>query len=88
MLNLPQKTLAIQPKMLKWVLGICTTIYVVAFPILLGMAFICSMLALERSTETPFTIGVIVLAMTSLPLSVPVSIYVFLLNAISIVCYA
>ena len=70
-----QKTNVLQPKTLKWGLGICTTIYVVTFPVLLGMAFVCSMLALERPTETPFTIGVIVLAMSSLPLSAPVSIY-------------
>ena len=75
MSNPPKKTLTMQPKMLKWGLGICTTIYVVAFPVLLGMAFVCSMLALERPTETLFTIGVIILAMSSLPLSVPVSIY-------------
>jgi len=71
----PQKTLAMQSKMLKWGLGICTTIYVVVFPVLLGMAFICSMFALERPTEAPFTIGVIIFTMISLPLSVPVSIY-------------
>ncbi|MBF8262456.1 MAG: hypothetical protein HW387_121 [Parachlamydiales bacterium] len=75
MSNPLQKTNVLQPKTLKWGLAICTTIYVVAFPVLLGMAFVCSMLALERPTETPFTIGVIVLALSSPPLSVPVSIY-------------
>ena len=75
MSNSLQKTNVLQSRTLKWGLGSCTTIYVVAFPVLLGMAFVCSMLALERPTETPFTIGVIILAMTSLPLSVPVSIY-------------
>ena len=39
------------------------------------MAFICSMLAFERPTETPFTIGIIVVIMSCVPLSVPVSIY-------------
>lgn len=75
MSNLPQKTQALQPKTLKWGLGICTTIYIFAFPFLLGMAFVCSMLAFERPTETPFTRGVIVVVMSCVPLSVPVSIY-------------
>ncbi len=56
-------------------LGICTTIYVLAFPFLLGMAFVCSMLSFERPTETPFTTGVIVVVMSCIPLSVPVGIY-------------
>jgi hypothetical protein len=75
MSNPLQKTTILQPRTLKWGLGISTTIYVVAFPVLLAMAFVCSMLALERSTETPFTIGVLMVTMSSLPLSVPVSIY-------------
>ena len=75
MSSLPQKTQTLQLKMLKWGLGICTAIYVLAFPVLLGMAFVCSMLAFERPTETPFTIGVIVVVMSCVPLSVPVSIY-------------
>lgn len=75
MSSLPQKTRTLQPKMLKWGLGVCTTIYVLAFPVLLGMAFVCSMLAFERPTETPFTIGVIVVVMSCVPLSVPVGIY-------------
>ena len=75
MSNPQPKGLALQSKMLKWGLGICTTIYVLAFPFLLGMAFVCSMLAFERPTETPLTIGVIVVVMSCVPLSVPVSIY-------------
>ncbi len=39
------------------------------------MAFVCSMLAFERPTETPLTIGVIVVVMSCVPLSVPASIY-------------
>jgi hypothetical protein len=50
-------------------------VYVIAFPILLVMAFVCSMLAFERPTETPFTISVIVIVMSCLPVSIPVSIY-------------
>ncbi len=75
MSNLPQKTQARQPKMLKWGLIICTTAYVLAFPFLLGMAFVCSMLAFERPTETPLTIGVILVVMSCVPLSILVSIY-------------
>ncbi|HSX13286.1 MAG TPA: hypothetical protein VLE96_02570 [Chlamydiales bacterium] len=75
MSNPLQKTNVLQPRTLKWGLGICTTIYVIAFPVLLGMAFVCSMLAFERSSETPLTIGIIIITMSSLPLSVPVSIY-------------
>jgi hypothetical protein len=75
MLSSKPKVSALQPKMLKWGLGICTTIYVLAFAFLLGMAFVCSMLAFERPTETPLTIGVIVVVISCVPLSVPVSIY-------------
>lgn len=75
MSNPQPKASALQSKMLKWGLGICTTIYVLAFPFLLGMAFVCSMLAFERPTETPLTIGVIVVVMSCVPLSVPMSIY-------------
>jgi hypothetical protein len=75
MSNPPSKVSALQPKTLKWGLGICTTIYVLAFPFLLDMAFVCSLLAFERPTETPFTIGVIVVVMSCVPLSVPVGIY-------------
>jgi len=75
MSNPLQKTNVLQAKTLKWGFSICTVIYVVAFPFLIAMAFICSMLAFERPTETPFTIGVLVFTMSSLPLSVPVSIY-------------
>lgn len=65
----------LQSRMVKWGLGICTAIYIVVYPILLGMAFVCSMLALERSTETLVTRGVIVVTMAGLLLSIPVSIY-------------
>jgi hypothetical protein len=75
MSNPEPKASALQPKMLKWGLGICTTVYVLAFPFLLAMAFVCSMLAFERPTETSLTIGIIVVVMSCVPLSVPVSIY-------------
>ncbi len=75
MSNPELKASALQPKMLKWGLGICTTVYVLAFPFLLAMAFVCSMLAFERPTETSLTIGIIVVVMSCVPLSVPVSIY-------------
>ena len=75
MSNLSQKIQLLQPKTLRWGLGICTTVYILALPFLLGMAFICSMLAFERPAETPFTIGVIVVVMSCVPLSVPASIY-------------
>lgn len=75
MSNSLPKSSALQPKMLKWGVGICTTVYILAFPFLLGMAFVCSMLAFERPTETPLTIGVIVVVMSCVPLSVPASIY-------------
>jgi hypothetical protein len=71
MSNSLPKPSALQPKMLKWGLGICTAVYILAFPLLLSMAFVCSMLAFERPTETPLTIGV----MSCVPLSIPVSIY-------------
>ena len=72
----PIQKASVQPtRALKWGLGICTAIYVVAFPVLLAMAFLCSMLALERPKETPLTISIIAVAMSSLPLSAPVSIY-------------
>lgn len=71
----PQNTQTMQPKMLKCGLGICTTIYILAFPFLLGMAFVCSMLAFESPKETPFTTSVIVVVMSCVPLSVPASIY-------------
>ena len=75
MSNSLPKPSALQPKMLKWGLGICTAVYVLAFPFLSGMAFVCSMLAFERPTETPFTTGVILVVMSCVPLSIPVSIY-------------
>jgi uncharacterized membrane protein (DUF485 family) len=56
-------------------LGICTTIYVIAFPLLCCMAFVCSLLACERATETPLTRGIIITVLSCLTLSVPAGIY-------------
>lgn len=58
---------------LKWILGLCTTAFIILFPILLCMAFVCSMLAVEDPTETPTSLVIFVLSW--LPLSIPASIY-------------
>ena len=75
-LNFPSEgTPSFPSKSLRWGLGICTAIYIVLFPILLCGAFVCSMLAFESESETPFTMGLITFFMSCLPLSIPSSIY-------------
>lgn len=70
----PENNFVPTPKILKWGLGFCTTIYILLFPFLFYMAILSSMVS-DGPDTTPFMVGVIMSLMFLLPLSVPVSIY-------------
>jgi len=70
----PQDNHKIRLKWTKWWLIVCTTLYIILFPFLVYLALLSSMVS-DGPQITPFMVGLIMFIMFSLPLSIPISLY-------------